>query len=309
MRRRQLEEILEIVDFWNKLTHGLHGNWLSKHEKEKAHRKMLENNPHDPNGWNPYGWHPDMVWGVNNKYQLFYRHGRQGKWSRVMGGTDQVSNGPVGTFQIDKYKNVHYRVGTHEDNNSPGYGWQHLPGQKLSYIAAGLNAVWGVARNARGLYEIFCMSPVVFKGDKVDLSKSKWQKISTGLVQISVAKDSDRIWGVGKTGNVWTKDGLKGRWQYMGSNMQQVEVGNAGVYAVNKQRKIYYRKGTYENPGSTGTGWTKLPGSLKHITVGRDAIWGCNRWNNFYTATVNKVRCTNPQWIKLSGKVKQVSAM
>jgi len=181
---RELEDFLGKFQKWFSSA----GDWHGAEEKarkalvakrQKAHAEAQRIKDH--NAWNPA--HPDMVWAVNNRDNIFYRHGKKGKWSKVPGGLKQVSIGPVGTFGVNKYDAIFYRTGTHEGKNPAGHGWQRLPGA-LKWVSAGKNAVWGV--NAAD--QIYCLSPIVLKGDQLDFSKMNWHRVPGGLKQISASK-------------------------------------------------------------------------------------------------------------------------
>jgi len=326
MRDRELEEIDFFKKLFQKIHHVIQGNWLSHHLKEKSRKKRWAENAARPKpaGWAPAkpkvnpiplkkpGVIPHMVWAVNSGHQIFYRRGRKGDWHRVRGAFDaeglkQISTGPVGTFGVNKYDDIYFRVGTHEDNNSVGTGWQKLPG-KLSQISAGKNAVLGVNKHG----EIYCLTPRFyyadnFKGYKIDFSKSNWQLVPGKLKQISASNDSDVIWGLDKGGRVWYKDGIKGKGQLIPGVLLQVEVGNGGVYGVNVHHQVCYRNGTKTNPNSKGTGWTRIPGrmKMKHVNSSRNAIWAVNSRDQIYAATA---KGANLQWVGIPGGLKQISA-
>jgi len=322
---RELEEIDFFKKLFKKIHHVIHGNWLSKHQIEQSRKKRHAENAArgKPAGWAPAkpkanpiplkkpGVIPHMVWAVNSGHQIFYRRGRKGDWTRVRGAFDaeglkQISHGPVGTFGVNKYDDIYFRVGTHEDNNSAGTGWQKLPG-KLSQISAGKNTVWGVHNG-----KISCLTPQFyyadnFKGYKIDFSKSNWQSVPGELMQISASKDSDVIWGVAKGGRIWYKDGIKGKGQLIPGSIPggQVAVGNGGVYGVTSNHEVYYRNGTKTKPNSKGTGWTRVPGRMKYVASGRNAIWAVNSRHEIYAATANGA---NLKWVIIPGGLKQVSA-
>merc|ERR1712083_549248 len=193
----------------------------------------------------------DMVWAVNRRGSPYYRRGRSGRWTHVPGVVKQVSNGPVGTFCVNRKDAIYYRLGTNENNNSGGHGWQRIPGT---------------------------------------------------LKQISASTNSDAVWGVNKRGTVYCKLGASYRWQRIPGTLVQVEIGNAGVYGVNRHGAIYYRKGTYGRPTSRGCGWTRIPGTLKNIGVGRNGIWGVNRHGAIYTRTHNS------GWTQIPGRYVNISS-
>lgn len=124
----------------------------------------------------------DMVWAVNRRGSPYYRHGRSGRWTHVPGVVKQVSNGPVGTFCVARLKDaIYYRLGTNENNNSGGRGWQRLPGS-LRQISAGLRYLWGINRWG----QIYCMKPTLSRG-KIT---GRWQRVPGTLKQISASKSN-----------------------------------------------------------------------------------------------------------------------
>ncbi|KAL8605799.1 hypothetical protein ACOMHN_066389 [Nucella lapillus] len=61
------------------------------------------------------------------------------------------------------------------------------------------------------------------------------------------------------------------------ATLVHVSVGPAGVWAVNSQDSIYYRRGTYQNLRSLGTAWTGLTyGKMVQLDIGTDVLWGVN---------------------------------
>jgi len=64
-----------------------------------------------------------------------------------------------------------------------------------------------------------------------------------------------------------------------------------------------------EDPRCCGTGWQKLPGALKHISVGETTCWGVNSADNIFymnNLTNNKGEIKF-DWVKVDGGLKQIS--
>merc|ERR1719189_3456596 len=125
---------------------------------------------------------PDMVWAVAIGGVPYYRRGKSGKWTRISGTVKQMTNGPVGTFALNRHGIPYYRMGTHENPQSGGRGWQKLGG-RLAQISAGKNSLWGINRHGA----IYCMTPTVSRSGKLS---GRWQR----LAQISAGKNS--LWGI-----------------------------------------------------------------------------------------------------------------
>jgi len=303
----KLKQLIELLDF------GPDGfgmeeafkKFMAKRAKEKARQEQArkEREAREPKG--------PIVWAVNSKDEVYYRHGERGGWTLVPGRSlKQISIGPVGTFGVDKNDDIFYRVGTNETKDSAGSDWQRLPG-KLSWISAGLNAVWGV--NASN--EIYCLSPVKFRWHgtdrHVDFTRSKWERIYGGLKQISVSKNCDVVWGVNIHGAVYYKrsKSSRNRWHWISGRLSQVEVGDAGVFGIHKTGN-WRRSGTENgNKYSTGRGWHRIlrdlavPGALKSIAVGRTAIWGVDAKGNVFAGQPSN----QAKWRHIPGNMKQIA--
>ena len=80
------------------------------------------------------------------------------------------------------------------------------------------------------------------------------------------------------------------------------------MFGVNSNDEIYYRLGTNENPGSVGTGWQVLSGSLTHISVGVEEVWGVNSIDEIWR--MEDITFLGGQivfyWEKVDGKLKHV---
>merc|ERR1712025_388585 len=207
---RELEDFLGKFQKWFSSA----GDWHGAEEKarkalvakrQKAHAEAQRIKDH--NAWNPA--HPDMVWAVNNRDNIFYRHGKKGKWSKVPGGLKQISaskscdavwgvarNGTIwyrqntkanwenvpgrliqvavgtaGVYGVNRSHMIWYRNGTNKKPDSKGTGWTRLPGA-LKNIAVGRNGLWGANKKD--------MIYWAARG-----SKPGWEQIPGGLKQIS----------------------------------------------------------------------------------------------------------------------------
>merc|ERR1711990_20067 len=241
---------------------------------------------------------PDMVWAVAIGGVPYYRRGKSGKWTRISGTVKQMTNGPVGTFALNRHGIPYYRMGTHENPQSGGRGWQKLGG-RLAQISAGKNSLWGINRHGA----IYCMTPTVSRSGKLS---GRWQRVGGRLKQISASKDSDVIWGVNPHGAVYYKLSRRHRWQKIPGTLAQIKVGNRGVYGINNHGIIYFRKGTGRKPSSPGCGWIRINqariGRLKNVAVGHNGIWGPPSRGYIYT------RVPGGKWSRIVGKVAQISS-
>ena len=73
----------------------------------------------------------------------------------------------------------------------------------------------------------------------------------TTILQLDVS-DNGHVWGVNRGQNIYRWTGHK--WQRIGGKAVQVTVGPSGVWVVNRAHMIYYRKGTYGDKNTAGSG-------------------------------------------------------
>ena len=64
--------------------------------------------------------------------------------------------------------------------------------------------------------------------------------------------DNGHVWGVNSGGNIYRWTGRN--WQHIGGRAKQVTVGPSGVWVVNRGNNIYYRRGTYGDRNTAGSG-------------------------------------------------------
>lgn len=61
-----------------------------------------------------------------------------------------------------------------------------------------------------------------------------------------------------------------------------ISVSDYGVWGVNSNDEIFYRKGLSEF-NHKGTEWVKIEGLLKHISVGYYGLYGVNMNDEIFT--------------------------
>lgn len=69
-------------------------------------------------------------------------------------------------------------------------------------------------------------------------------------------------------------------------NLMQIDAGLGQVVATDTSQIPYYL---------VGDKWIRLPGSLKHITVGPAGIWGINKADSIH-------KCVASNWVQAAGK-------
>lgn len=97
-----------------------------------------------------------------------------------------------------------------------------------------------------------------------------------GYFQLDVS-DRGHVWGVNRNRDIyrWTGRG----WQHIGGKAVQATVGPSGVWVVNRGHNIYYRRGTYGDPNSAGSGVSIVKEKDQHDIV---------QMNNLHNDTINE---------------------
>ena len=72
------------------------------------------------------------------------------------------------------------------------------------------------------------------------------------------------------------------KWIHIGGKLMQIDSGPFGlVWGVNRHHQIWCRTGiSWKRP--QGSGWHRVPGGLKYVSVGQFGAWGVNRKNQIY---------------------------
>ena len=73
----------------------------------------------------------------------------------------------------------------------------------------------------------------------------------TMIFQLDVS-DNGHVWGVSSNQQIWRWTGHN--WQRIDGAAVQVTVGPSGVWVVNRNHDIFYRKGTYGDKNTAGSG-------------------------------------------------------
>jgi len=202
------------------------------------------------------------------------------RWAAIPGRLTRISKGRAGVWGVNRYQNIYVL-------NSNGRSWTHVAG-KLVQISSG-SQVWGVNKH-----------DYIFRY----LGNNRWQHIPGRLMNIDVS-DNGSVWGISRDQKIWRWTG-KG-WQNVGGRAVQVTVGPAGVWVINRNQDIFYRRGTYGDPNSAGNGWIHIPGKLKWGSSGADIYVGVNRNNDiFYRKGISAKRPTGTNWVHVPGKLMQI---
>jgi len=119
------------------------------------------------------------------------------------------------------------------------------------------------------------------------------------------------VWGVNAKNVIWSMSGSDLKWTKINGNLKQIEVGNMGVFGINKNDDIFYRVGSMENRFySTGFSWQRLSGKLKQISVGSTSVWGVNAEDEIFemqNISYDLEGKINFKWKRIPGALKYLS--
>ena len=82
-------------------------------------------------------------------------------------------------------------------------------------------------------------------------SETRELQLMSKILQLDVS-DKGHVWGINKNQNIFRWTGFS--WQHIGGKAVQVTVGPSGVWVVSQNQNVYYRKGTYLDKNTAGSG-------------------------------------------------------
>merc|ERR1712176_273280 len=97
--------------------------------------------------------------------------------------------------------------------------------------------------------------------------------------------------------------------------LDQVEVGEFGVFGVNTSYKyLYYKKGTHNNPyaigPNVGGGWHHIGTGFKYVSSGRDTAIAISQTDEIWSLENVSVQDSGEiqyGWFKINGALKSIS--
>ncbi|XP_046861569.1 lectin L6-like [Xenia sp. Carnegie-2017] len=88
-------------------------------------------------------------------------------------------------------------------------------------------------------------------------------------------------------------------WSLLSGRLKQLDLSPYNIlWGVNSGHAIWVRK---------GSGWTRVGGALKHVSVGNGGVWGVNKHDNIYFR--EGVTFSSPvgtSWTQISGSLKRI---
>ena len=149
------------------------------------------------------------------------------------------------------------------------------------YVSSGRDTALAINQND----EIFSFEIVSFdeSGNMQFELKQLWGNLSKVSVHKGVA------WGVSADNKMWkasveeAKVGIDA-WVEIDNpfRINQIEIGEFGVFGTNGPTEVFYRVGTHKNSDSAGTRWQLLAGRLTHISSGFNSVYGVSHDTLFW---------------------------
>ena len=179
--------------------------------------------------------------------------------------------GPAGVWGVNALYEIYYKPGTYQDPDDFGSDWQESSG-RLDQIDVGNDIVWGV----RGLNDIFHRDAITSSMP----SGSSWNYLGAGSVTftwVSVSPGGS-VWAVSTAGHLLHRrhssnaQPVGTAWDVMDTDVQRVDAGQAGVWALKTDGRLFYRHGTYGDNGSTGTDWRSVEGTFTSVSSGKNVV-------------------------------------
>jgi len=123
-----------------------------------------------------------------------------------------------------------------------------------------------------------------------------WQSIPGKFSNVEVGRAG--VWAVNDKSKVFVRNPKYKRWQIIPGSLTQISVGS-NVWGVNKANNIFMR--TSPHPKAP---WRRVNGALKHVSVSdRNTVWGVNKHDQIYRLAGTKEK----PWVHVRGSLKQIS--
>ena len=227
-------------------------------------------------------------------------------WKHSEGHLTHVCVGPAGVWGVNHIDGVFYNHDTYQDPEGFGSGWQGLSG-RLDQIDVGTDIVWGV----RGLNDVFHRDAITSSMP----SGSSWDYLGAGSVTfiwVSVSPGGN-VWAVNTAGHLLHRrhssnaQPVGTAWDVMDTDVQWVDAGQAGVWALKTDGRLFYRHGTYGDNGSTGTDWSSVEGTFTSVSSGKTVVVVVDTAGHVWVRSgVSSDTPAGLAWVRYPGYMKQV---
>ncbi|XP_063680609.1 lectin L6-like isoform X2 [Bolinopsis microptera] len=201
--------------------------------------------------------------------------------------------------------------------------WRTLPG-KMKKVSAGVKGIYGINLNndvyrlngktwtaiGSGRNNVVVASGVddvwILKEDGSirigDGERDSWTTIPGNQKSLDVSNNGN-VWSLNRHGPIWIYRG-RGAWGKLDGGGVQVTAGNSGVWHVNSNGKVYYRRYTYNDPNTDGWGWVEVfaPVEMKWLASGTNLLLAVSKKSDlYYRDGMSSGSPTGTRWVKVSG--------
>ncbi|KAK7098815.1 lectin L6-like [Littorina saxatilis] len=232
------------------------------------------------------------------------------EWKPVDGRLKLISINLGGVWGLAENGDIFYRDGTFENYQSPGTGWWQVEG-KLEQLSVGWNSVWAVDK----LGQVWYRAGI----DIEHVTGTTWVNVPTDgpFKQVSVDR-LGHVWAIDRKNDVYFRVGacveqITGMfWRKVGNRrLAQLDAGKAGVWAVDENKEVFHRSGTYGENGREGEAWIPVgPGAVLLLQLssgGEDMMMGVTARGELYMRS--GMYTTGPIgqcWKRLPGELRMV---
>ena len=179
-----------------------------------------------------------------------------------------VSVGPAGVWAANNAEKPVYKVDTYQDPDTLGSYWLVARGDLLQ-VDVGTDQMWGINRRDMIYLRTGINASAPFGSD--------WELLGDAFTWVSVSPGGS-VWAVNTAGHLLhyrhssNAQPVGTAWDVMDTDVQRVDAGQAGVWALKTDGRLFYRHGTYGDNGSTGTDWRSVEGTFTSVSSGKNVV-------------------------------------
>ena len=141
---------------------------------------------------------------------------------------------------------------------------------------------------------------------------SNWTHLGHGYTWVSVSPGGS-VWAVNTAGHLLhyrhssNAQPVGTAWDVMDTDVQRVDAGQAGVWALKTDGRLFYRHGTYGDNGSTGMDWRSVEGTFTSVSSGKNVVVMVDTAGHVWVLSgVSSDTPAGLAWLRYPGYMKQV---
>ncbi|KAK7105907.1 perivitellin-2 31 kDa subunit-like [Littorina saxatilis] len=181
-------------------------------------------------------------------------------WQQTEGALVKVSVGPGGVWGVNVDNQIWYRDDTYGTATNLGSDWTQVdqPRGSLMDLDVGDDVVWGITLKGK----LTCRKGI----NEATPQGEKWKILKNKAKDVAISPKGQLV-AINELGQFVYREGLsskctrKGKWfadTDSSLNLTQISVGEAGIWAVAADEKIYHRPGSMGDTGNIGTEWEQV---------------------------------------------------